>query len=131
MNDVITEADIFARYLTGKPGNSIIYDRYVSGVITLNLAFTPREERMVATLIKYPFLISLCDAGLAILSPQCTFRKRLLLMFALLETDKNFTADFINAEELSFPIARFIIRGCTGVFKVIPGIILILLMRWK
>jgi hypothetical protein len=131
MNDVITEAGVFAKYITGKPGNSIICQQYANGVSTLNLAFTPREEQMMETLTEYPFLIPLCDAGLAILSPQCIFRKRLLLMFALLETDKNFTTDFISTEDMSFPIARFITRGCIGIFKAVSGVIFILLMRWK
>jgi hypothetical protein len=131
MSDIVIEAQIFAKYITGKPGNIIIYQHYANGVSMLKLAFNTREERMMGTLRKRPFLLPLCDAGLAILSPQCTLRKRLLLMFALIETDKNFTTDFISITNNSFPFTRLLIRGCAGVLKAITGVIFILLMRWK
>lgn len=131
MNDVITEASLFTKYIVGKPSDHFINEQYISGINTLNLAFTGREENMMRMLKKRPFLLPFCDAGLAILSPHCTLRKRILLIFALVETDKNFTTDFINTNDTSFPIIRFVLRGCIGVFKAIFGIIIILVMQWK
>ncbi len=131
MNDLIIEAGILTKYIAGKPGNPVIYEQYASGVSMLKLDLNAREERIMRALKQYPFLLPLCDSGLAILSPQGAIRKRLLLMLALIETDKNFTGHFINNEDASFAFIRFMTRGCIGVLKAAVGIILILLMRWK
>ena len=125
------EATVFSTYLGGKPGSEALIEHYNSGVKSLDLQLTTKEKGTLKKVIKYPFLLPFTDAGLALLSPANSIRKRLLLMSALIETDKNYTHLFITERDASFALLRFFYTGTIAVMKACIGAALILMLRWK
>jgi hypothetical protein len=129
--DMETEARLFAAYLGAKHPTEELIDRYCKGVEMLAIRGSYKEMKVLNKLLTRSFLLPLMDAGFGLLKPQHVIRKRLLVMAALIETDKTYTHLFILEQDISMPIYRFIYRGSLAVAKACLGSILVIVCRWK
>lgn len=128
---MINEAMVVARYLGVKTNNQLLYLEYNNAIQVLNLTLTPKEIKIRNKLLKFPFLLSFVDGGFAFLNPNHAIRKRLLLMAALIETDKKYVDQFIPENNISFPVLNFLYRGSLGMVKSFIGVIMLIVFRWN
>ena len=131
MEELKTEARLFAAYLGAKNPAEELINRYCKGVELLELTAPYKERKVLNQLLTHSFLLPLIDAGFGLLKPQHVIRKRLLLMAALIETDKTYTHQFIIEKDIHMAFFRFIYRGSVAVVKACVGSILVIVCRWK
>ena len=126
-----TEPKIVAKYLGIKHPNPALYQEYNLGIQSLNLILILKEIKVMNRLLKFPFLLPFADGGYALLKPNHSIRKRLLLMSALIETDKKYVDHFIPESNISLAVLRFLYRGSVGMIKGCIGAMMLILFRWN
>ena len=89
------ECDALARYLVGRPCPADVADRYMRAVNELNLALSPVESAIWNTACALGPLLACLDAGVALWNRNGAIRRRLLVMFALLEATPENTDRFL------------------------------------
>jgi len=89
------ECEALARYLVGRPCPVDVVDRYTRAVDELNLAFSPVESAIWSTACAFRPLLACLDAGVALWNRNGAIRRRLLVMFALLEATPENTDRFL------------------------------------
>ena len=89
------ECDALARYLVGRPCPADVADRYLRAVAELNLSFSPVESAIWNTACGFRPLLACLDAGVALWNRNGAIRRRLLVMFALLEATPENTDRFL------------------------------------
>jgi|GEM_PF-4057567 len=128
---LLAEATLFAKYVGANKNDHELQNRYCNAIQLLQLPLTEKEATVLNKLIGMPFLLPAIDGGYALLQPNNTIRKRILVMSALMETDAKYTHHFLVQHNTSFPIIKFLYRGSIAVAKGIVGAILITILRWK
>jgi len=89
------ECDALARYLVGRPCPTDVADRYTRAVNEMNLALSPVESAIWNTACALGPLLACLDAGVALWNRNGAIRRRLLVMFALLEACPDNTDRFL------------------------------------
>jgi len=89
------ECDALARYLVGRPCPADVADRYMRAVNELNLALSSVESAIWNTACAFGPLLACLDAGVALWNRNGAIRRRLLVMFALLEATPENTDRFL------------------------------------
>jgi hypothetical protein len=93
-DDVAREADVFARYLSGRPPSGYVAGCYAAG----QAALTPPRTRLEATLLRvartHPLLTRAADAFGRAVAPRSALRQKLVLMTAILESSHPTNRDF-------------------------------------
>jgi hypothetical protein len=128
---LLAEAKLFANYLGATNGDDALVGRYVNAIELLQLPLSTKEAVVLNKLIQMPFLLALIDGGYALLQPNNTIRKRILVMSALMETEPKYVNRFLVQQNISFPIIKFLYRGSVAVAKGVTGAVLIIIFRWK
>jgi hypothetical protein len=131
MTALETEARLFAAYLGAKHPAEELINRYCKGIELLAITGSHKEMKVLGQLPARSFLLPFIDAGFGLLKPQHVIRKRLLVMAALIETDKAYTHQFITEQDVSMPVLRFVYRGAVAVVKACLGSTLVIVCRWK
>lgn len=126
-----SEVILFVTYLTRSKSRHAVYEDYKSAISSLNLTFNEKESEDMKLLLRFPLLLPFFDAGLALLRPDHTIRKRLLVMLALLETEKNSHSLFIAHQNEKFPWFQFLFSATVASFKAFIGIIIVSLSKWR
>lgn len=125
------EAKLFAQYLGAKVDDETLLIKYADAIEKLKLSLSEKEENILRYLLQMPFLLPFADGAWAFLNPKNGIRKRILVMSALIETEPQYVQYFLNQQDVSFPIFRFIFRGSVAVLRGIIGVLLMLLLGWK
>ncbi len=130
-NELQHEAIVFARYLGAKEISPSLALRYCKAVETLQLALTEKETALLKRSTRFTFLLPFVDGGLVLISPKHGIRKRLLVMFALMETDTSYADMFLTKNDQRFALIRFFYRGGIAVLKGLAGACLLKCLRWS
>lgn len=130
MNSIELEAKLFCQYLIKKEASIELIKRYSDAILVLNIKLNKKEDQIISSLLKYPFLLPYIDGGLAFVKGVSGIRKRILTMSALIETDKIYHTFFLTKKNIKFPILKFLIIGSFGIFNGIIGYIFIKFARW-
>lgn len=125
------EAKLFAQYLGAKVDDETLLQKYSNAIEKLKLSLSEKEESVLRYLLKMPILLPFADGAWVFLNPKNGIRKRMLVMSALIETEPQYVSYFLNQQDVSFPIFRFIFRGSVAVLRGVIGVLLILLLGWK
>ncbi|HKW14767.1 MAG TPA: hypothetical protein VJS69_09810 [Candidatus Krumholzibacteria bacterium] len=80
------ECNALARYLVGRPCPADVADRYLRAVDELDLRLSPFGNVLWRASCGFRPLLACLDAGVALWHRDGNIRRRLLVMFALLET---------------------------------------------
>ncbi len=129
IDDFDLQAEIFSRYLIkALPGASAkgLYARRLragAGKVSAH------DRKLLAFVLKHPWSLGLIDGGLALLDPQSEVRKRIYVMFAVLETQPEFWQDFLPASRNPFYIFSVAAFGLRAIFRALAGCILVALVR--
>jgi hypothetical protein len=114
------EARRFARYLVDREPGAKIQARYARAVGAG--AHGARDEALLALARRRPRTIGLLDAGLALADPHAELRRRLYLMFAILESTPEHSECFLPVRRgpayalvVALAGARAALKGACGV----------------
>jgi hypothetical protein len=128
-----TEARQFSRYLIGAEPSDALVARYCdANAILFAAPPSPRDRARLAFAAAHPWAIPLLDAALAVSDPTSLFRKKLLVMMAILETTPQFAARTApRARGLAPTIARVGAAGVSTVLHVAAGLALSAALRGR
>jgi len=122
---LIKEAEIFGKYIIGIPINDEVIEFYCQSLKDTKIEETPKQTELLNRCIKNPRLIPYYDAALSILKPEHLIKKRLMRMFAILETRTEYTELFLGRKFSKFYMLKIAWTGIRAVFKTLIGIIII------
>ncbi len=115
----IDEATTFTTYLVHKkatPHAKQLYATAISGT---------RDDKIVRFARKHRWSVGFLDAGSALLSPHCELRRRLYLMFAILETQPGFADDFLPQQRSPLYILVIGWIGIRSILRAAVGVVLV------
>ena len=114
------EADVICRYLIGRRAAPPEALRYVSAVATLGIDVG--SERLWSVGCSHPFLLGLVDAGLAIMHPTSSMRRKIHLMAAILEATPHNVDWFLKSPS---GLLRVAVIGGRAVLRSVTGLLLV------
>jgi len=116
------QADILASYLLGRPiKDPYIYDIYEE----LLKEARGDEERLVDFAFSHPVALPYLDAGLVFLRPESELRRRIYVMFSVLESSREYADLFLPQRITPVRLIGIFLVGIRAVFRAIIGIVLI------
>jgi hypothetical protein len=112
------ECRLFTRYLLGREPDAYVLERYVSlhkAALGGAPALAPLDSLLLKTARSNVFGLRCADAYARIFRPQCLLRRKLILIFAILENSRGFHSRFTSgaSSRYVFALAR-IVATLTG-----------------
>jgi hypothetical protein len=115
------EAGRFAHYLLNKKPQDWVIQLYVNAVKKRVASSDPGEQQLFDFAAKHGWSIGLIDSGLALTRPESEFRMRILLMFAILETDPICCNIFLPKKRNRFYLLAIVFHSARAFLKAIAG----------
>lgn len=124
MTDLQDEAKLFAKYLINvSPGDDIV-QRYVHAIQVNPLEVSSSDEKVLGFIHNNPWSIGLINSALALVKPLSEVRRRMYLMFAILEAAPEYTSYFLPVKRKPAYLFVVFFAGFRAVLKSIFGIVL-------
>jgi hypothetical protein len=121
------EAKTLGRYVIGKPIGELAVSLYAKATSMPAFTLDDRTARIRDVALRSPWLIAALDGALALSAPGNTFRKRILLMAAILETQPELANDFLPVDR---PFWYAIVIGFVAVRAAIAAAIGLIVLRF-
>jgi len=120
------EAQVFARYLVGRPAPPDLVERYrTAAQVVWGQADEPGDAALLEFVRRHPWSVGPLDAATALLAPGGPLRGRILLMAAILEATPAFADDFLpRAVSIPTLSLRIATAGIVAVCQALAGILL-------
>jgi hypothetical protein len=116
------QVTILVKYLTGlSVKNDAIYTLYKT---TLGDALNS-PDRLTKMAFDRPFLLPFLDAGLAFVNPHADLRRRIYVVFAILESMPEYTDLFLPSKTTLKDLFVLIFTGMRAAFRAFIGILII------
>jgi hypothetical protein len=121
------EARVLARYFVKQepPQRVIASYRRMAAAHPLQSA----DAKLLALLVRHPWLIGCIDGGLVILKPDSEVRRRLFTMLAILESSPEYTDYFLPRQQKPYYILFVGWAGLRGIAKALAGIVILTVRR--
>lgn len=119
------EAKVFSRYLIGQEADEQSVQLYINANKTLNITLIDKEVKRLTFLLNNLSFIGMADGALAITDSESGIRKKIYVMFAILESRPIFSSYFLPKENNS-PILSLIGSGIRATWNTLIGLILLL-----
>ena len=116
------EAQLFAHYLIARPANSQTVRLYES---MANYKLDATDQKLLDYMRAHPWSIGLIDAGLVFYKPLSGARRRLYVMFAILEASPDYYDCFLPKRRGPSYILVIGYSGIRAVTKAVLGILLV------
>lgn len=130
-SQLMNEYNILASYMRIHQDDVDTRNRYERAVLELKLEATTKEYEFIQKLNKSPWLIQFIDGGLALLNSNSNFRKRLILLSAIKETQPTYINDYISSETLPNSLSKLIRIGIQAGFTGLLGVLILKIFGWK
>lgn len=119
------EMHLYTNYLIGAHPTQLAIKLFAAGVAERNLLTEKRTIRMIECCIKYPALIGFFDAATGMFERDNEWRKRLILAFAILETQPEYYSLF-RPQNFSFTDKiMLLLQGAGSLIRAITGKLLL------
>lgn len=115
------ECDALARYLVGRPCPADVAERYLRATDEMDLRLAPLENMLWRASLRLRPLLACLDAGVALWNRDGNIRRRLLVMFALLEASTANTDRFLFSRRNLGAHAGSLIRVLLSPFAMLLG----------
>lgn len=126
MRDILsTEAELFGTYLLHQKPTKKVIQLYVKALLADAGNSTPGDERALAFMRKHPWSIGLFDASLAALRPNSEVRRRLYVLFSILESMPQYAQQFLPQDRSFWYVFVVLFAGIKAVGKTIIGSVLV------
>ena len=123
-----TEAKIFCTYFSVQHPSIQLIQQYVKGCQQLRLTGSSDEELLLKKIIKHPWTLPFADAAHSFPNKSTLLRKKLLLVFALLETSPEHHKHFRTEDRSVLYWLLMIITGVQAILKWILGKIILIFL---
>jgi hypothetical protein len=120
------EAKAFCIYLVGADATEQAIDLYASANNKLDIRLNEREQKRLKFLLRNTVMIPSADAALALIYPQGGIRKKIYVMFSIVESIPAYSRYFLPQTESKGFIFSAFFRIILAGIKVITGLILLL-----
>jgi len=122
------EATIFGNYLLNRIPNTAVRSLYENIIQSSGIPISGNEEKLFRFALKNAWSIGLIDSALALLNPHHELRRRLYLMYALLEATPEYADHFLPKQRNPFYLFVILFSGCRAIVKTIIGVLLVKLI---
>lgn len=119
------EALLFGKYYLKVTPNDRVVSLYTKA-IKGSIDYASSVSKDIIFVRKYPWLLRIVDSGAAIVKPQSEIRKRLYMMFAILEASSEYHDLFLPKKRNG---AYVVVIGLTGFAAVIRALIGIFVVK--
>jgi len=119
--------EIYFRYLCGKNPSPKSLELYHAAITVHKIEFSEKENRLHNISLRFPFLISFIDGGLALTNPLSLYRKNIYIILCILETQPEFfpLLSSSSVQNKSNGFLSFIFNGTRAAFTGVFGFILV------
>lgn len=125
--DLRKQADILVTYLTRSTINDrVIYELYEQSV---DRSSGHSEQKILSFAFSHPAFLPLLDAGLVFLRPSSELRRRIYIMFAILEAHPDYATLFLPNKYSIRDLVLLPLIGLRAVCRAAGGVILITMGR--
>jgi len=124
------EASVFSHYLTKRQPPTHAQALYAAKVAEVaSETIPPREQRQLSFALSHPWCIGLLDGGLALVNPHAELRRRIYIMFAILEASNQHHQYFLVRRRGPFYVIYVVFVGIRASLKAMCGLVLLQLLR--
>jgi len=123
------EAEIFCHYLTGMAANQAVQAQYSRALASQDHRLSARDQKLLRLCVRTPWLVGFIDGGLAIDEPSSELRRRLYVMFAILESQPQYAACFLPRQRSGLYIIVILAVGLRAAMQGGLGFALVKAVR--
>ena len=120
------EAEVLGKYILGRSIDSETVKRYNEAVV---LKGYDQSDSTTDFILRHPFWLPYLDAAHGLLNKNSLLRKKLILMFALLETTPEYHRKFLLTGREKAAFFQLFWYGITGVYYTLTGLIFFFLIK--
>ena len=123
------EAELFGGYLLKRPPNENVKKFYIKAVSNTFIEIKGSDKKVLDFLYRNRWSIGFIDSGLALLYPHSEIRKRIYIMFALLESSPEYVDLFLPKKRNFLYLFVLFFVGIRSILKSLIGILLLKIIR--
>ncbi len=123
-DSLIRQAEVLGRYFLKKHPTDKIKHLYAE-IIGKSKGLSRQDQRLLLFATKHHRSLGLIDAGLALMRPDSEVRRRLYIMFALLEASPDYCDYFLPKKRGPFYLFIIVWAGLSALFKAAVGCLLV------
>jgi hypothetical protein len=127
--DYHKQAAIFSQYIIGESADDSITFLFAKDIQTKKVTLDKKDAAVLQMILRHPWTVGMVDAGLALLRPHSEVRRRIYVMFALLEASPKYWQYFLPVERSGWYIFRIALTGVGSILTSIGGIVLVKVLR--
>lgn len=124
-----TEAATVGRYLLGRPIDDASVELYVRAVSRGLAPLDPADQRLFGRAIRHPWLLGFLDGAVSLRQRRGGVRRRLLMMFAILEASPVYCEHFLPQPASRLHVVAVAWAGTRALIKAAVGLLLAKLLR--
>jgi hypothetical protein len=119
------EASLYSRYLIGQEPDEHSIALYIESQKKLKISLKHREASQIKFVLLFPFTLPMIDGAMAILRPDYAIRKKLYIMFCILESSPKYHQYFLPQERKGSFLFTFLLTGVRAVLNTIAGLFIV------
>jgi hypothetical protein len=126
------QADIISFYLIGRAASSHskrMYEKVLKDSEPESI--DPKDQKIINFAFKHKKTIRLLDSAMALLRPQSELRRRIYIMFAILEAHPDNFDKFISIKKGHLYKVAFVLRVSVATLSAIVGVALAFVVELK
>jgi hypothetical protein len=129
MRDVLLDkrrqSEIISRYIIRRSPSELAVDLYHHATSDDLASVSLADKKLLRFVFTYPFLIGAVDGALAWVKPHSEVRRRIYLMFSILETQPEYAQLFLSQKRSPFYWLYMALVGMSAAIKLLIGLILV------
>lgn len=119
------EANIFGRYIINRVPNEAAVSLYIKALGAEPGTISEREHKFLSFVRRYPSALGFVDAGLAVVDSNSEVRRRIYVMFSILESMPYHHDRFLPVRRKWWYAFAIGVTSVMGFIKIIIGSILV------
>lgn len=123
--EILREARIFGKYLVGQSVSDATCNLYSLAIEAHGLKSTGKDEKIEKFILRFPFWIGFVDGALALTNKKSVVRKKIYVMFAVLEVVPEYCDYFLPKKYSLWGVIKVFAAGIRSVYRFAIGIILV------
>lgn len=121
----MSQAELFGRYLLHTNPSKETVELFNKAMqITVGDA-DKTDAKLLALIQKRPYVLSCVDAALALIKPNSEVRRRIYVMFSILESSPEYHEHFLPKKHSPLFIFALLAVGVRAVIRAVVGIVIV------
>lgn len=120
------QAALFGRYLLGKPVNQAVETLFVEAMTAGDVPrVSHQDQRLLNWGLRHSWALGLLDSGASLLRPNAELRRRLFVLFSILESRPEYWRDFLPVKRSKWYLFTLAWTACKAGVKALAGVLLV------